>query len=814
MKSTINYRIIFLFFILIFQENLYAQAPSFNAQSQVIPYTTNFLYGVNSGYYGNNWSDTSVARLASNAGAGTIRLALYDWYLEIYGDSINYSRFQYYNSIHLKDNVLFLNGAAQDHLDNSIYNYPASSANISYPKTSLVFANLYQPIWTQDGSVNPDNYFANYVYKVVSIYGSKTKFFEVWNEPDAFQGVNGVALPGQPGNWYENPPAPQDLYNLNAPIFYYIRMLRIAYEIVHKYAPNDYVCTGGIGFPNFLDCCLRYTDNPVDGSVNSTFPTVGGAFFDVVSFHDYPLYNLHSWSNAINGQVYYRHSDAAAADLVRVYNSMKAELVKYGYDGSKYPAKPLICTETNICSVKIPYDSTENGTPQYQRNFMMKALVYSYKIGLSQLYSYALANNEFDPNNAQNPNDWMGLYNDIEYANPATVSLTQEGIGYKTLSTLLNGFTYDSLSTKKLNLVAGSTDGAVFTNGRLNRVLLWAKTQKDMSEMASYNYTVPTALFPSGYSVYNWDASQNNFVSKAYSGSTFTLTGDPVIFEAPVVTQTSANLGTQPKANAGSNHQTNLPNPTYLDGSASTDPGGQILQFSWKKISGPGGDHIDSSYSEKTQVYFSQTGQYIYQLTIVDNAGNSDSSKVTLNVYPPIYPIQAIISAISNISLPNVDTLFGNQSTATSGAFIAQYRWKKITGPIGDSLLNPNGSITPVSFKQPGQYVYLMNIWDSFGIKDSAYITLTITPSNIANNFSVYPNPFTGPLTINLVSSLLGETYFIIYNAQGYSVFTQNMRKYNNTLTTTFYLNNLPSGIYYLKATIQGTNFGTFIQKQ
>ena len=97
--------------------------------------------------------------------------------------------------------------------------------------------------------------------------------------------------PGQPGNWWENNPDPCD-YKLRAPIFHYIRTLRISYEVIKSIAPDDYVCIAGLGFDSFLDALLRNTDNPDDGKVTAEYPLGAGAYFDVVGFHVYPHIDL------------------------------------------------------------------------------------------------------------------------------------------------------------------------------------------------------------------------------------------------------------------------------------------------------------------------------------------------------------------------------------------------------------------------------------------------------------------------------------------------------------------------------------------
>ena len=78
---------------------------------------------------------------------------------------------------------------------------------------------------------------------------------------------------------------------------------------------------------------------------------------------------------------------------------------------------------------------------------------------------------------------------------------------------------------------------------------------------------------------------------------------------------------------AGDNHQTVV----TLDGSASSDPDGDALSFSWNVPSGTfvGGT---SSSSEIAQVTFPGTGSYNVTLTVTDPDGNSDSASFTVGL--------------------------------------------------------------------------------------------------------------------------------------------------------------------------------------
>ncbi|MGH2644680.1 MAG: PKD domain-containing protein, partial [Chitinophagaceae bacterium] len=248
---------------------------NYNADTIVPSYNQLFQYGSNPGYYGNGWSDTGKASVLAANGVHTIRPNLPGYFVEQWGYDIRVNEFNYYtHQAGMKEITLFIGQPADDE---------------SAPGTG-VFANLYSPIWDngQNGTpVNDSNYFAVYVYNLVKRYGKNVKFWEIVNEPDQ-TGFWDNGNRSRSDNWWINPPLASALLNLKAPIFSYIRMLRIAYEVIKKFYPNEYICPGGIGYPAFLDALLRYTDNPDSGKVTPEYPLTGGAYFDVLSYHIYP----------------------------------------------------------------------------------------------------------------------------------------------------------------------------------------------------------------------------------------------------------------------------------------------------------------------------------------------------------------------------------------------------------------------------------------------------------------------------------------------------------------------------------------------
>jgi len=505
--------------------SLHAQV-NYSANDAVIPYDAPFSYGANPGYYP-GWQDINLGSIAAGdpaeglAGAGitAFRPALFEHFLEQWGYDIRLSTFQHYQDLGMKNNVVFIGYPSAEHKE------PVEHCQ---GKQSEVFANLYEPIWDngENGTpVNDENYYALYLYEMVRRYKPYVKIWEIWNEPD----FDYASIAWQPatadGNWWTNNPDPCD-YALRAPVFSYIRMLRISWDVIKTLDPDAYIAIGGLGYPSFLDAVLRNTDNPQGGAETSAYPLKGGAYFDVMSFHTYPHIDgsLRQWDNAINGFYYQRHSDAAVRGMLTKRDEFKVILEKYGYNGTTFPQKHYIITESNL-----PRQAFGEfiGSPEAQRNYLIKALVTCQKEQIHQFHVYNLGDLN-TPGGATSEFQLMGLFDHLAGKGPYQQNITDAGKAYATTSWLLNELSYNQTLTQRLTLPQGIKGMAFSGGGEQQPVyVLWAETRNDRTEAASREYTFPAVMGASSLVVKEWDYSetQDSFV---VVGNTINLTGDPV----------------------------------------------------------------------------------------------------------------------------------------------------------------------------------------------------------------------------------------------------------------------------------------------
>ncbi len=513
--------------------SLWAQV-NYTANDQVPPHHSPFRFGTNMGAY-SNWTDDDLANISignpalglPGAGVTSLRPILPEYFLETWGYDIRVNTFQHYASLGADENAVFVGYPSPAHQDPTQY-CPGVQ--------SQLFTGLYEDIW-DDGAngtpVNEQNHYAAYLYKTVSRYQGQVKFWEIWNEPDLDFSGNGWKPKGTEGNWFQNVPEPCD-YALRAPVFHYIRLLRISYEIVKTVDPTAYVAVGGLGYPGFLDLILRHSDNPDNGKINAQYPLKGGAYFDVLSYHSYPHFDgsLRYWSDEEGGFVYTRNSDFAMKGVINKKNEFQSVLRDYDYDGETFPEKLWIITESNLPRKAF---GEFIGSSVAQRNFLLKTLVACQQESIHQFHLYNLAESATEAE-AANEFQLMGLFKKLEGTLPYQQQPNEVAIAGRTFKQLLYGWRYAPEQTARLQL-PNKVRGAAFLQEATGeyQYVLWARTKRDQSENASAKYSFPADLGILQVEKRAWDYSVSN-QANVVEAQDIELDGSPVFISPITIT--------------------------------------------------------------------------------------------------------------------------------------------------------------------------------------------------------------------------------------------------------------------------------------
>ena len=262
-----------------------------------------------------------------------------------------------------------------------------------------------------------------------------------------------------------------------------------------------------------------------------------------------------------------------------------------------------------------------------------------------------------------------------------------------------------------------------------------------------------------------------------------------------------------PVANAGKDTTVVLPNPVItLNATASYDPDGQIVSYSWTRISGPGALTIVNSSTATPTVVGVQIGTYVFELTVTDDKGASAKAQVTVTVLakPNTQPVANAGKDIS-IGIPATSAVLDGSKSYDPDGTITAYSWKQIEGPGKATIANAANAITTVSNLQPGIYTFELTVTDNSGAtaKDSVQVSLV---NNLRNEESllVYPNPVVSITNMRLrcMSDTLGLTKVTIFDMNGKLLKTFTTYKTQSFLDIAVPVTNLLSGIYYIEVNI------------
>ena len=783
----IKKHLLILFLTVIGFADLNAQV-GFTANDIVVPYTGLFRPGVNPGYEP-PYTDVSIADIAAGnpaigeAGVGVkaFRTSLPDNITSYYGYPTWYPIYEHYQSLGLNDLTVILGDPRAEAIDYTEFCSTDVDFNGQPIPGSNLFTGLHLPIW--DGGLNgtpynDDNEMAEYTYNIASNFGDYITFYEIWNEPGLDYSGKGWRAPGDPfGNWWDQDPDPCD-YKLKAPIEYFVRTLRVAYEVIKTVDPDAYVVLAGVGYESMLDAILRNTDNPVDGSPTAEYPLGGGAYFDVAGFHSYPHFD---GSTAFREPPTYelvteRHSDAAANGLLKRQTARQAILENYGYDGITYPKKNWIVTELNLPSKQgftHPDGWEYLGGELPQRNFIMKALVTAMEIDLAQVHVWKLGEREFDFD-ADDEFDNMGLYEKLEGQTVYNETPTTEGVAYHTTSDLIFGTRYDATRTAQMNLPAG-VRGAALKDGNGNYTYaLWAETTIDQSEFASATYSFPGSFGLDNLVEYKWDHSTTGATSNI-SPNNISLDATPIFVRGDDVVVPVLALNCPPNQTIQVPAGATFGTSNNITATASTTCTGGAVNVS---ASTNGVPLNGNSFP---------VGVTVINYTATDACGNAQSCTTTITV---VTETQGGVLSLTGCS-GNLNVNAGSNNTA-----VVSWNAPSATSTCagGATLVQTNGLASGSAFPA-GNTTVSYTATDACGNTETCSFTVTVNPFVGGQNtdiqlalstdntalapWSYYTFTLTATNTstvnaTNLVIELINDNSQLVYDSQSVSSGTYN----------------------------------------
>jgi hypothetical protein len=188
-----------------------------------------------------------------------------------------------------------------------------------------------------------------------------------------------------------------------------------------------------------------------------------------------------------------------------------------------------------------------------------------------------------------------------------------------------------------------------------------------------------------------------------------------------------------PTAEAGSPQTVHVGIPVSLDGSVSSDPDGDKIDYAWSIVSIPSGSNAnlsgDATYNPS--ITPDVPGNYVIRLVVIDKLGSpSAPDEVTISTLNS-KPVAEAGSDQSIIVLGTTVNLNGSQSYDLDGDPIA-YQWAMTSRPSGSaaSLLNPSSVKPSFVADIQGSYIFQLVVRDPW--TPSEPDTVTVSFANVA----------------------------------------------------------------------------------
>ncbi|XP_068125203.1 dyslexia-associated protein KIAA0319-like protein homolog [Hyperolius riggenbachi] len=183
-----------------------------------------------------------------------------------------------------------------------------------------------------------------------------------------------------------------------------------------------------------------------------------------------------------------------------------------------------------------------------------------------------------------------------------------------------------------------------------------------------------------------------------------------------------------PVANAGANQVITLPkNSIVLYGNLSKDDHG-LVSYEWTLSPNSKGKVMEMQGVRTSTLQLSalQEGDYTFQLTVTDSAGQQATTEVTVIVQPENNkPPQADAGPDKELTLP-VDSTTLDGSRSSDDQKIVSYLWEKTKGPEGVKIENDNSSIATVTGLQVGKYEFTLTVKDERGLQDQTVVSVIV----------------------------------------------------------------------------------------
>jgi hypothetical protein len=188
------------------------------------------------------------------------------------------------------------------------------------------------------------------------------------------------------------------------------------------------------------------------------------------------------------------------------------------------------------------------------------------------------------------------------------------------------------------------------------------------------------------------------------------------------------NLNRVPTADAGEDQTVRVGSTVTLDGSGSTDPEEDPLDYLWSQAEGPEPVLLEGASTSGAWFTPTRVGAYRFQLVVNDGTDSSPPDHVTVTAVSENHAPIAVTSGVSSVEIGDPVTLDGTASYDPDGDPLA-YQW---TQSGGVQVMLEGADAAAANFHAVSEGVFLFDLVVSDGelASDPATFEVTVNGSN------------------------------------------------------------------------------------
>jgi large repetitive protein len=353
-------------------------------------------------------------------------------------------------------------------------------------------------------------------------------------------------------------------------------------------------------------------------------------------------------------------------------------------------------TSTSSTTVTLTLSATDNSGSVTGMKFSNDGTTYSSEYTYATSYSWALSSSTGTKTVyakfKDSAGNWSSAFSD-------TIQLTDTTA--PTGSVVINSGASSTTSTT-VTLALSATDSSGTVTG-----------MKFSNDGTTYSSEVTYA------STYSWPVTSSLGTKTVYA-----MFKDNSGNWSSAVSDTIQLVSSSPVAEAGSN-QNVVPQRVILDGTASYDPSGQTLTYSWSQVSGTT-VIIETSTASTASFLGITAGTYQFRLTCSNGtSSSSDTVSVTIqNVAPTV-------DAGSNRTILAGTAITLHATGQDSNENTLTYQWTKVSG---SSVTLPSLAQQDITFTPTiaGQYTFSVVCSDGTNTSAASQVIVTVNAVNTA----------------------------------------------------------------------------------